>query len=116
MWAGDLPAAASLAAESDSVGVATGRPFLPYTLLRLRALQGNEPELSALLETTSGLAVTKGQGVSTSRQWAAAVLWNRPGALRGGDERGQSGRLGLRHPEASDVGTARTRRGGRTQR
>jgi DNA-binding CsgD family transcriptional regulator len=74
-WTGDLPGAASLAAESDSVAAATGSPIPPYTLLRLRALQGNETELSALLETTTELAA-KGQGTSTSRQWAAAVLYN----------------------------------------
>ena len=76
MWAGDLPGAASLAAESDSVGSATGRPFAPYTLLRLRALQGDEAEFSAALESTSELAAVRGQGISTSRHWAAAVLWN----------------------------------------
>ena len=39
-WTGDLPGAASLAAESESVAAATGSRFAPYTLLRLRALQG----------------------------------------------------------------------------
>ena len=46
-WIGDLPGAASLAAESESVAAATGSRFAPYTLLRLRALQGSEAELSA---------------------------------------------------------------------
>ena len=76
MWAGDLPGAASLAAESDSIGAATGSPFAPYTLLRLRALQGTEAEFSAVLDSTSELVAVKGQGISTSRHWAAAVLWN----------------------------------------
>ena len=76
MWAGDLPGAASLAAESDSIGAATGSPFAPYTLLRLRALQGTEAEFSAVLDSTSELVAVRGQGISTSRHWAAAVLWN----------------------------------------
>jgi DNA-binding CsgD family transcriptional regulator len=76
MWAGDLPGAASLAAESDSIGAATGSPFAPYTVLRLRALQGDEAEFSAVLKSTSELAAVKGQGISTSRHWAAAVLCN----------------------------------------
>jgi DNA-binding CsgD family transcriptional regulator len=76
LWTGDLPGAASLAAESDSVGAATGSPIPPYTLLRLRALRGSEAELSTLLESTTEVEVAKRQGVSTSRNWAAAVLWN----------------------------------------
>jgi DNA-binding CsgD family transcriptional regulator/tetratricopeptide (TPR) repeat protein len=76
MWTGDLPGAASLAAESESVGAATGSPLAPYTLLRLRALQGSESDLATVLERTSDLAEARGQGVSTSRRWAEAVLWN----------------------------------------
>ncbi|MGH9134542.1 MAG: helix-turn-helix transcriptional regulator, partial [Ilumatobacteraceae bacterium] len=75
-WAGDLPGAASLAVESDSVATATGSRIPPYTLLRLRALQGSEAEFSALLASETELAAAKGQGISTSRHWAAAVLWN----------------------------------------
>jgi DNA-binding NarL/FixJ family response regulator len=75
-WTGDLPGAASLAAESESVAAATGSPFAPYTLLRLRALQGSEVELSALEASATELAAVKGQGMSTSRHWADAVLWN----------------------------------------
>ena len=75
-WIGDLPGAASLAAESESVAAATGSRFAPYTLLRLRALQGSEAELSALVASATELAAAKGQGMSTSRHWADAVLWN----------------------------------------
>jgi DNA-binding CsgD family transcriptional regulator len=75
-WIGDLPGAASLAAESESVAAATGSSFAPYTLLRLRALQGSEAELSALVASTTELTAAKGQAVSTSRHWADAVLWN----------------------------------------
>jgi DNA-binding CsgD family transcriptional regulator len=75
-WTGDLPGAASLAAESDSVAAATGSRIAPYTLLRVRALQGSEAELSTSLASATDLAAARGQGVATSRQWAAAVLWN----------------------------------------
>jgi hypothetical protein len=76
MMTGDLAGAASLAAEAESVAAATGSAMAPYTLLRLRALQGSEAELSGRLTSATELAETKGQGVSTSRHWAAAVLWN----------------------------------------
>jgi ATP/maltotriose-dependent transcriptional regulator MalT len=75
-WTGDLPGAVALAAESESVAAATGSRFAPYTLLRLRALQGSEAELSTLLASATELAAAKGQGMSTSRHWADAVLWN----------------------------------------
>jgi ATP/maltotriose-dependent transcriptional regulator MalT len=74
-WIGDLPGAASLAAESESVAAATRSSMAPYTLLRLRALQGSEAELADLL-AASNLAEARGQGIATSRRWAAAVLWN----------------------------------------
>ena len=75
-WIGDLPGAASLAAESESVAAATGSRIAPYTLLRLRALQGSEAEFAASLASATELAAAKGQGISTSRHWADAVLWN----------------------------------------
>jgi DNA-binding NarL/FixJ family response regulator len=45
-------------------------------MLRLQALQGNEVGLSALVASATELAAAKGQGMSTSRHWADAVLWN----------------------------------------
>jgi DNA-binding CsgD family transcriptional regulator len=47
VWNGDLPGAASLIAEIDSVTAATGSQFPPYALLELRAAQGREIEASA---------------------------------------------------------------------
>ena len=47
MWTGDFAGAASLIAELDAA--ATGTRFPPYTLLRLRALQGREAEASAAI-------------------------------------------------------------------
>ena len=75
-WMGDFPGAFALAAESESVAAATGSRIAPYTLLRLRALRGREEEFSALLASASELAAAKGQGITASRQWGAAVLYN----------------------------------------
>jgi DNA-binding CsgD family transcriptional regulator len=75
-WTGDLPGAASLAAESDSIAAATGSSIPPYIMLRVRALQGREDEFSALLANAAELAAARGQGISTSRHWATAVLLN----------------------------------------
>jgi hypothetical protein len=46
-WIGDFAGAAALAVETDSVAAATGSHFPPFTLLRLRSLQGREAETSA---------------------------------------------------------------------
>jgi len=69
---GDFAGAASNIAEADSVAAATGSRFAPYTLLRLRALQGREAEASAAIERATG----GGPGVALYAQWAAAVLYN----------------------------------------
>ena len=75
-WIGDLAGASSLASESVSVADATGSPIAPYTSMRLLALQGREDELSKLVASTTELAAAKGQGMTTSRHWATAVLCN----------------------------------------
>jgi DNA-binding CsgD family transcriptional regulator len=71
-WMGDFAGAASNIAEADSVAAATGSHFAPYTLLRLRALQGREADASAAIER----AAAGGAGVAIYAQWAAAVLYN----------------------------------------
>jgi DNA-binding CsgD family transcriptional regulator len=67
VWRGDFTTAASLAAESDAIVAATGSPIAPYTLLRLRALQGKEADVYALIASTVEKA---------NANWAAAVLNN----------------------------------------
>ena len=75
VWTGDFAGAASLAAEIDSVAAATGSRFPPYTLLRLRGLQGRESEASAAI--ASAIEQFGGQGMTALRAyWAAAVLYN----------------------------------------
>ena len=75
IWTGDFAGAASLIAEADSVAEATGSRVPPYTLLRLRALQGDEGEASAAI--ASAIERFGGQGTTAARaHWAAAVLYN----------------------------------------
>jgi ATP/maltotriose-dependent transcriptional regulator MalT len=74
---GDFAGAALLVAETDIVAAATGSPTAPYTLLRLRALQGREAEASAPIASAIEQAAAEGQGVAaTYAHWAAAVLYN----------------------------------------
>jgi DNA-binding CsgD family transcriptional regulator len=71
-WMGDFAGAASNIAESDSAARETGSQFAPYTLLRLRALQGREAEASAEIEQ----ATAGGPSAALYAHWAAAVLYN----------------------------------------
>jgi DNA-binding CsgD family transcriptional regulator len=71
-WTGDFAGASSNIVEADSVAAATGSHFAPYTLLRLRALQGREAEASAAIEQ----AAAGGPSAALYAQWAAAVLYN----------------------------------------
>jgi DNA-binding CsgD family transcriptional regulator len=76
-WIGDLTGGAAIAAETDSIAAATGSQFPPFTLLRLRSLQGREAESSALI--VGVIRQTAASGEQTSARpahWAAAVLYN----------------------------------------
>jgi DNA-binding CsgD family transcriptional regulator len=76
-WMGDFEGAESIIAESDSVAAATGSRIAPYTLLRLRALQGRGDEASATIANAIRLAAAVGQGMATAwASWAAATLEN----------------------------------------
>jgi DNA-binding CsgD family transcriptional regulator len=75
-WMGDFAGAASLIAESDSVAAATGSHFVPYALLRLRALQGREAEATATITSAIEQAAASGQATATHAHFAAAVLHN----------------------------------------
>jgi DNA-binding CsgD family transcriptional regulator/tetratricopeptide (TPR) repeat protein len=83
-WAGDFVGAASLIEESDSVAAATGSPIAPYTLLRLRSLQGREAETSTLIASAIERDAAGGQGLAAAwAHWAAAVLYNGLGRYEG---------------------------------
>ena len=74
---GDFAGTASLISEVDSVAAAIGSPIAPYTLLRLRALQGEEAVASPLIASAVELAAVSGQGMAAVwANWAAAVLYN----------------------------------------
>ena len=76
-WMGDFAGAASAEAEAEGVAAATGYRIAPYTLLRLRALQGSEAEAAGPIASAMEHAETQGQGLSAIyAQWASAVLNN----------------------------------------
>jgi DNA-binding CsgD family transcriptional regulator len=76
-WMGDFAGAEVLVAEEASVAAATGSPIAPYTLLRLRALQGREAEASAAIASAVEQAAAEGQGMAAAyANWAAALLYN----------------------------------------
>jgi DNA-binding CsgD family transcriptional regulator len=76
-WIGDFAAASSLISEGESVATAIGSPIAPYTLLRLRALQGREAAAAPLIANTIEWAAGAGQALAIAwAQWAAAVLYN----------------------------------------
>ena len=76
-WMGDFAGAVSCAAEFDSVAAATGSPIAHYILLRLRALQGREPEAAAAIANAIELATAGRQAIAAVyAHWAAAVLYN----------------------------------------
>jgi DNA-binding CsgD family transcriptional regulator len=76
-FTGDLAAAATIAAEAETMAAALGLPISPYVRLRLTALRGREPEASALLARTIARAEAAGEALGvTISQWSAAVLNN----------------------------------------
>jgi ATP/maltotriose-dependent transcriptional regulator MalT len=76
-WIGDFAGVAALAAETDSVAAATRSQFPPFTLLRLRSLQGREAESSALIAEVMLQTAASGQPMSAiPAHWAASVLYN----------------------------------------
>ena len=73
-WMGDFAGSSSIIAETDSVAAATGSRIAPFTLLRLRALQGREAEASAAIETAIEQAAAGGQGLAAAwAHWAGAA-------------------------------------------
>jgi hypothetical protein len=76
-WIGDFAGAAAIAAETQSIAAATGSHFPPFTLLRLRSLQGRETEGSALIAEVIRQTGRSGEQTSAiPAHWAAAVLYN----------------------------------------
>ena len=75
-WTGDLAGAASNMAEADSVVAAIGSVSVPWTALRLRALQGREAEAAAAIASAIEQAASGAHTLAIYAHWAAAVLYN----------------------------------------
>jgi DNA-binding CsgD family transcriptional regulator len=75
-WTGDLAGAAANMAEADSVVAAIGSVSVPWTALRLRALQGREAEATAAIASAIEQAAAGAYGLAIYAHWAAAVLYN----------------------------------------
>jgi len=76
-WRGDFAAAASLIAEAEVIGAATGTRFPPTAAVLLAGFRGAETEAIPLIESVSTAARAVGQGVTVQlSQWAAAILCN----------------------------------------
>jgi DNA-binding CsgD family transcriptional regulator len=101
-WRGDFAAAASLAAETETVAEVTGARFGRHGRMFLAALRGEEDELASLTKDAA-IAAGQGRGVAmTNAHWAAAVLRNGFGryddAFRAASQvREQVGRMGVKH-------------------
>jgi DNA-binding CsgD family transcriptional regulator len=77
VWTGDFASATLLLAESDSVAAVTGSSIQRYAELWLRAFQGQEAEVSELIERTQRQAEASGGGeLVMNADLAAAVLYN----------------------------------------
>ena len=79
VWRGDFAAAASLIAEADAVGEATGGRVRVSAGIRmmLACFRGSQAEASVLIEATiEPGAAGRQAGMATWARWAAAVLYN----------------------------------------
>jgi DNA-binding CsgD family transcriptional regulator/tetratricopeptide (TPR) repeat protein len=77
VFCGDLPAAASTVAETESVHQATGIRSAPYGALILWAWRGSLHETTDLIETTKREAGARGEGIGLAiSDYARAVLCN----------------------------------------
>src|SRR3954452_1360137 len=83
VFAGELRAGASLVEESKALSRATHARFVPYAALTLAAFRGREDEVKRLMQTSTKDSMASGEGMAlTMAQWATAVLYNGPRAMR----------------------------------
>jgi DNA-binding CsgD family transcriptional regulator len=77
LFAGELPAAASLIEESDALAMATHGRINQYVPLPLAAFRGHEEEVKRLVQSSTKDFVDTGEGMGlTMAQWATAVVSN----------------------------------------
>ncbi|MDV3129512.1 LuxR family transcriptional regulator [Mycobacterium sp. 21AC1] len=78
VYAGDLAAADSLAAQAATLGEVTGSSFFAhYGALVVAPWRGNEAETRRVIDVIAHDLLLRGEGkVLTATEWAAAVLYN----------------------------------------
>jgi len=77
LLAGEFAAAASVTAEAEAVGRATGVPAGPYGRLMIAAWRGRDAETRQLIAATTAQMMARGEGHwLTAAGWATAVLSN----------------------------------------
>ena len=77
VFLGELPEAASLREQLNSVTEATGDPPPPIAILPLAAWQGRVAEALEMIKATTGDVLRRGEGDGLVKaQWAAALLYN----------------------------------------
>jgi DNA-binding CsgD family transcriptional regulator/tetratricopeptide (TPR) repeat protein len=75
LFAGEFTEAASMVAEADSVGAATGSSIAPYGELALAVFRGREAEAASLAGTTTKDVEARGEGEGLNFvRWATATL------------------------------------------
>jgi hypothetical protein len=77
LFAGELPAAATLVEEIRAATDATGGNLAPYGAAGLAALRGREAEAVSLINGSRADVTRRGEGIGLSvLDWAEAVLYN----------------------------------------
>jgi DNA-binding CsgD family transcriptional regulator len=77
VFAGEFTAAASMAAQAESVTEATGSSVPAYGALALAVFQGQEAQAAELIQAAAGDAGRRGEGAALNfAHWADAVLGN----------------------------------------
>jgi DNA-binding CsgD family transcriptional regulator len=77
LFAGEFTEGASMVAQAGSVTEATRSRIAPYGALTLAVFRGQETQAAQLIQTITGDAGRRGEGLALSAaDWAAAVLGN----------------------------------------
>jgi DNA-binding CsgD family transcriptional regulator len=77
LFAGEFTEGASMVAQARSVTEATRSRIAPYAALTLAVFRGQETQAAQLIQTVTGDAGRRGEGLALSAaHWAAAVLGN----------------------------------------
>ncbi|HEY4461294.1 MAG TPA: AAA family ATPase, partial [Streptosporangiaceae bacterium] len=77
LFAGEFAEGASMVAQAGSVTEATSSTIAPYGALTLAVFRGRETQAAHLIQTITGDAGRRGEGLALSAaHWAAAVLGN----------------------------------------